>query len=251
MITADFHILWNHMIIWLSIFFIINQSPVILSWGHQGFLSLRFVMCIGCLVEYKVTLFQESKKYWRGYVPTVLCAYCAATMKLLWTLASKQPTLQLRFECCDHGLYIACSVAGIIFASPLKAVLGDLDVSTDAAWSTGHSAIHSLVTWSEESFSSMIDSVDGQASSVNPCVWTHWVLFSESSTVVHAKGGQVHFPWLVVVFGVRGNEWFGCMSIPRLLLLLRKWMGRRDGCNTLPLFPRPWVMTSFLWLCPG
>ena len=30
------------------------------------------------------------------------------------------------------------------------AVLGDLDVSTDAAWSTGHSAIHSLVTWSEE-----------------------------------------------------------------------------------------------------
>ena len=26
------------------------------------------------------------------------------------------------------------------------AVLGDLDVSTDAAWSTGHSAIHSLVT---------------------------------------------------------------------------------------------------------
>ena len=48
------------------------------------------------------------------------------------------------------------------------AVLGDLDVSTDA-----HSAIHSLVTWSEESFSSMFDSVDGQASSVNPCVWTH------------------------------------------------------------------------------
>ena len=82
------------------------------------------------------------------------------------------------------------------------AVLGDLGVSTDAAWSTGHSAIHSLVTWSEESFSSMIDSVDGQASSVNPCVWTHWVLFSEGSTVVHAKGGQVHFPWLVVVFGV-------------------------------------------------
>ena len=39
------------------------------------------------------------------------------------------------------------------------AVLGDLDVSTDAAWSTGHSAIHSLVTWSEESFSCMIDSV--------------------------------------------------------------------------------------------
>ena len=30
------------------------------------------------------------------------------------------------------------------------AVLGDLDVSTDAAWSTGHSAVHSLVTWSEE-----------------------------------------------------------------------------------------------------
>ena len=27
------------------------------------------------------------------------------------------------------------------------AVLGDLDVSTSAAWSTGHSAIHPLVTW--------------------------------------------------------------------------------------------------------
>ena len=32
------------------------------------------------------------------------------------------------------------------------AVLGDLDVSTCAAWSTGHSAIHSLVTWSEVSW---------------------------------------------------------------------------------------------------
>ena len=53
---------------------------------------------------------------------------------------------------------------------PSRSVLG---VSTDAAWSTGHSAIHSLVTWSEESFSSTFDSVDGQASSVNPCVWTH------------------------------------------------------------------------------
>ena len=53
-------------------------------------------------------------------MPAVLCAYCAATMKLSWTLASKQPTLQLRFECCDHGLYIICSVAGIIFASPFK-----------------------------------------------------------------------------------------------------------------------------------
>ena len=51
--------------------------------------------------------------------------------------------------------------------------LGDLDVSTDAAWSTGHSAIHFLVTWSEESFSSSFDSVDGQASLVNLCVWTH------------------------------------------------------------------------------
>ena len=27
------------------------------------------------------------------------------------------------------------------------AVLGDSDVSTSAAWSTGHSAIHPLVTW--------------------------------------------------------------------------------------------------------
>ena len=66
----------------------------------------------------------------------------------------------------EHG-YVALPSRSV------GAVLGDLDVSTDAAWSTGHSAIHSLVTWSEESFSSMIDSVDGQASSVNPCVWTH------------------------------------------------------------------------------
>ena len=55
------------------------------------------------------------------------------------------------------------------------AVLGGLGVSTDAAWSTGHSATHSLVTWSEESFSSMIDSVDGQASSVNPPACGHTV----------------------------------------------------------------------------
>ena len=33
---------------------------------------------------------------------------------------SMQPTLQLRVECCDHGVCIVCSVAGIIFASPFK-----------------------------------------------------------------------------------------------------------------------------------
>ena len=40
-------------------------------------------------------------------------------------------------------------------------VSGDLNVSTNATWSTGHSAIHFLVTWSKKSFSSMFDSVDG------------------------------------------------------------------------------------------
>ena len=35
---------------------------------------------------------------------------------------------------------------------PVGVVLGDLDVSTGAAWSTGHSAIHSLVTWSRGPF---------------------------------------------------------------------------------------------------
>ena len=44
----------------------------------------------------------------------------------------------------EHGYVILPSRS-------VGAVLGDLDVSTDAAWSTGHSAIHSLVTWSEES----------------------------------------------------------------------------------------------------
>ena len=52
----------------------------------------------------------------------------------------------------EHG-YVALPSRSV------GAVLGDLDVSTDAEWSIGHSAIHSLVTWSEESFSSMIDSV--------------------------------------------------------------------------------------------
>ena len=54
------------------------------------------------------------------------------------------------------------------------AVLGDSDVSTCAAWSTGHSAIHSLVTWrSRGSHPSHLNVVewalwDGQASWVNP-----------------------------------------------------------------------------------
>ena len=38
----------------------------------------------------------------------------------------------------EHG-YVTLSSRSV------GAVLGDLDVSTDAAWSTGHSAIHSLV----------------------------------------------------------------------------------------------------------
>ena len=50
------------------------------------------------------------------------------------------------------------------------AVLGDLDVSTCAAWSTGHSAIHSLVTRGPLAVWVRAGLRDG---SVNPCVWTH------------------------------------------------------------------------------
>ena len=55
------------------------------------------------------------------------------------------------------------------------AVLGDSDVSTCAAWSTGHSAIHSLVTRSRGSITSSwglecggVAPLVGQASWVNP-----------------------------------------------------------------------------------
>ena len=43
----------------------------------------------------------------------------------------------------EHG-YVTLS------SQSVGAVLGDLGVSTNAAWSTGYSAIHFLVTWSEE-----------------------------------------------------------------------------------------------------
>ena len=48
------------------------------------------------------------------------------------------------------------------------AVLGDSDVSTCATWSTGHSAIHSLVTrrWIPPFYVGSL--WDGQASWVNP-----------------------------------------------------------------------------------
>ena len=61
------------------------------------------------------------------------------------------------------------------------AVLGDSDVSTSAAWSTGHSAIHPLVTWDRGPLHlcrvcilpcEWVAPLDGQASWVNPCVRT-------------------------------------------------------------------------------
>ena len=72
-----------------------------------------------CLEELFGCLFGASSGA-AMFLAAVLCAYCAATMKLLWTLTSMQPTLQLRVECCDHGVCIVCSVAGMIFASPFK-----------------------------------------------------------------------------------------------------------------------------------
>ena len=72
-----------------------------------------------CLEELFGCLFGASSGA-AMFLAAVLCAYCAATMKLLWTLTSMQPTLQLRVECCDHGVCIVCNVAGIIFASPFK-----------------------------------------------------------------------------------------------------------------------------------
>ena len=88
----------------------------------------------------------------------------------------------------EHG-YVALPSRSV------GAVLGDLDVSTDAAWSTGHSAIHFLVTWSEESFSSMIDSLRG-----------------------------VRFTFLGWSLSLEFGEMNGLdiISIPRLLLLLMK-----------------------------
>ena len=61
------------------------------------------------------------------------------------------------------------------------AVLGDSDVSTSAAWSTGHSAIHPLVTWDRGPLHlwrvcilpcEWVAPLDGQASWVYPCVRT-------------------------------------------------------------------------------
>ena len=56
---------------------------------------------------------------------------------------------------------------------------------------------------------------DGQASCVNPWVWTHWVRIAVRSTVVHAKEAQVHFfgrllTWEhheLVSLGLSGDHW--------------------------------------------
>ena len=101
-------------------------------------------MCIGCLVEYKVTFFQESQKYRRGYVEEIFrwrfgaaaavgthlrlmssgyaCSCCAFRVLRPWssyasgTLASKRPHFTIeRVACCDRGIYIGRAVAGISF----------------------------------------------------------------------------------------------------------------------------------------
>ena len=130
------------------------------------------------------------------------------------------------------------------------AVLGDLDAWTDAAWSTGR-------RWLGVRSRSLLWSIPLMVRQVR---WTPACGHTEFSfrrvpLLFMLRGVGVTFlGWsLSLEFGEMNgldvlSSW---MSIPRLLLLLRKWMGRWDGCNTLPLFPRPWVMTSFLWLCPG
>ena len=54
------------------------------------------------------------------------------------------------------------------------AVLGDSDVSTSAGWSTGHSAIHPLVTWGRGQWVAPLDlvvvtSFDGPTSTLFLC----------------------------------------------------------------------------------
>ena len=75
------------------------------------------------------------------------------------------------------------------------AVLGDLDVSTSAAWSTGHSAIHLLVTRSRDPLHlwrvyilpcEWVALLDGQASWVNPCVRTLLLLSPVTPSVVNS-----------------------------------------------------------------
>ena len=77
------------------------------------------------------------------------------------------------------------------------AVLGDSDVSTCAAWSTGHSAIHSLVTrrWIPPFYVGSF--WDGQASWVNPeCGLTEF--------------GLRFVPLLFMQRGVRYTSLVGC-----------------------------------------
>ena len=53
-------------------------------------------------------------------MPAVLCAHCAATMKLLcWDIGLSKPALQLRVECRDQAFYILCSVTGISLGWPI------------------------------------------------------------------------------------------------------------------------------------
>ena len=77
-----------------------------------------------------------------------------------WASVFAQHVLSGCGSCTIQARVATCTLAGTINghgnvlppSRHVGAVLGDLDVSTCAAWSTGHSTIHSLVTWSEESW---------------------------------------------------------------------------------------------------
>ena len=94
-----------------------REGAIKLFGGHFHVASNDYSRFLHNMTSYD---YQYSALNKSMFLAAVLCAYCAATMKLLWTLTSTQPTLQLRVECCDHGVCIVCSVAGMIFASPFK-----------------------------------------------------------------------------------------------------------------------------------
>ena len=90
------------------------------------------------------------------------------------------------------------------------AVLGDSDVSTSAAWSTSHSAIHPLVTRGRGPLHlwrvcilpcGWVAPLDGQASWVNPCVRTLSLLSPAAPSCVTSSvlaKGSGSLLWLVV-----------------------------------------------------
>ena len=82
---------------------------------------------------------------------------------------------------------------------------------------------------------------------------SHW-LRPIGTNLVHTLSslfGEFHYCSCkgLVVFEVWGNESFGCSKFINdhsTSSSPSKEMNGFYGCNTLPLFPRPWVITSFL-----